>query len=61
MTVIAWTGVGIGVMVLVVWFLLTINGLLTSPVGRSFLIGWSLVGAAVWGAVSALYLIARAL
>lgn len=59
MNVFAWMGVGIGAMVLIIWFLLTINGMLTSPVGRSFLIGWSLIGIATWGVLSGIYLIAE--
>lgn len=60
MNVVVWIGAGIGAMVFVVWFLLTMNGLLANPVGRSFLIGWSIVGVVVWTIVSTLYLIARA-
>lgn len=57
---VAWTGIGIGTLILTIALLGAFYGLLKDPMGRAILIGWSLIGIGVWAALSVLYIIVQA-
>jgi hypothetical protein len=59
--ILAWIGVGIGAMLVLGWLLVGIGGMLSSPIGRSILVCWTILGIAVWGVIGGIYLIAEAI
>lgn len=57
MEVIAWTGVGIVVCLLVIAVLVWLVGMLGSPIGRAIVFVWTGLGVIGWAIIGGIYLL----
>jgi hypothetical protein len=57
MEIVAWTGVGILALLIVIVAAIWINGILSDPIGRTLAAGLTIMAIAVWGVIGGIYLI----
>jgi hypothetical protein len=60
MEIFAWTGVAIGALLVIIYAVIWLVGMLSNPIGRYILIGWTLTAAIAWAVLGGIYLVSKA-
>lgn len=61
METIAWMGAAVLCLVLAACAVVALMGMLTDPIGRAVVLGWTVIGVVAWGLLGAAYLIVKAI